>query len=72
MTCIENSGPLPETVVEAIEKLDLVCCGVLSGKRNFEGRIHPNTRANYFGSCLLVVNKTSRRLLVTSLYYVTN
>jgi len=55
MTCIGNSGPLPETVVEAIEKGDLVCCGILSGNRNFEGRIHPNTRANYLASPLLVV-----------------
>jgi aconitate hydratase len=55
MTCIGNSGPLPESVVEAIEKDDLVCCGILSGNRNFEGRIHPNTRANYLASPLLVV-----------------
>ncbi|GFG33245.1 hypothetical protein Cfor_04554, partial [Coptotermes formosanus] len=55
MTCIGNSGPLPESVVEAIEKHDLVCCGVLSGNRNFEGRIHPNTRANYLASPLLVI-----------------
>ncbi|XP_046651570.1 cytoplasmic aconitate hydratase-like isoform X2 [Daphnia pulicaria] len=55
MTCIGNSGPLPESVVEAIEKNDLVCCGILSGNRNFEGRIHPNTRANYLASPLLVV-----------------
>jgi len=55
MTCIGNSGPLPETVVEAVDKGDLVCCGVLSGNRNFEGRIHPNTRANYLASPLLVI-----------------
>ncbi|XP_042212394.1 cytoplasmic aconitate hydratase-like isoform X2 [Homarus americanus] len=55
MTCIGNSGPLPESIVEAIEKNDLVCCGVLSGNRNFEGRIHPNTRANYLASPLLVI-----------------
>lgn len=55
MTCIGNSGPLPENMVEAIEKNDLVCCGVLSGNRNFEGRIHPNTRANYLASPLLVI-----------------
>ncbi|XP_067140876.1 cytoplasmic aconitate hydratase-like isoform X1 [Centruroides vittatus] len=55
MTCIGNSGPLPESVVEAIEKGDLVVAGVLSGNRNFEGRIHPNTRANYLASPLLVV-----------------
>nr|XP_018896839.1 PREDICTED: cytoplasmic aconitate hydratase-like [Bemisia tabaci] len=55
MTCIGNSGPLPDPVVAAIEKHELVCCGVLSGNRNFEGRIHPNTRANYLASPLLVI-----------------
>ncbi|KAK3881783.1 hypothetical protein Pcinc_013813 [Petrolisthes cinctipes] len=55
MTCIGNSGPIPEPIVEAIEKNDLVCCGVLSGNRNFEGRIHQNTRANYLASPLLVI-----------------
>ncbi|KAM7313154.1 cytoplasmic aconitate hydratase isoform X2 [Ixodes scapularis] len=55
MTCIGNSGPLPEPVAEAIEKGDLVAVGVLSGNRNFEGRVHPHTRANYLASPLLVV-----------------
>lgn len=55
MTCIGNSGPLPEPVNEAIEKGDLVTCGVLSGNRNFEGRIHPLTRANYLASPPLVI-----------------
>ncbi|XP_065938353.1 cytoplasmic aconitate hydratase isoform X1 [Magallana gigas] len=55
MTCIGNSGPLPEPVSEAIEKGDLVACGVLSGNRNFEGRIHPLTRANYLASPPLVI-----------------
>ncbi|XP_065210458.1 cytoplasmic aconitate hydratase-like [Planococcus citri] len=55
MTCIGNSGPLPDSMVETIEKNELVCCGVLSGNRNFEGRIHPNTRANYLASPLLVI-----------------
>ncbi|XP_022100488.1 cytoplasmic aconitate hydratase-like isoform X2 [Acanthaster planci] len=55
MTCIGNSGPLPEPVSKAIEKGDLVACGVLSGNRNFEGRIHPLTRANYLASPLLVI-----------------
>ena len=45
-----NSGPLEEPVSEAVKKGDLVCCGVLSGNRNFEGRIHPDTRANYLAS----------------------
>lgn len=55
MTCIGNSGPLDDSVVNAIEQNNLVCCGVLSGNRNFEGRIHPNTRANYLASPLLVI-----------------
>ncbi|XKL62085.1 hypothetical protein PGB90_001918 [Kerria lacca] len=55
MTCIGNSGPLPDVVTETIEKHGLICCGVLSGNRNFEGRIHPNTRANYLASPLLVI-----------------
>ncbi|KAK3096001.1 hypothetical protein FSP39_021854 [Pinctada imbricata] len=55
MTCIGNSGPLPEPVSQAIEKGDLVACGVLSGNRNFEGRIHPLTRANYLASPPLVI-----------------
>jgi aconitate hydratase len=55
MTCIGNSGPLPDPVTEAIEKGDLVAAGVLSGNRNFEGRIHPNLRANYLASPPLVI-----------------
>merc|ERR1719341_2158889 len=55
MTCIGNSGPLPEPVVEAVEKGELVCCGVLSGNRNFEGRINPHTQANYLASPLFVI-----------------
>jgi len=55
MTCIGNSGPLPDEVSAAIEKGDLVVCGVLSGNRNFEGRIHPLTRANYLASPPLVI-----------------
>lgn len=55
MTCIGNSGNLDENIANAIEKNDLVCCGVLSGNRNFEGRIHPSTRANYLASPLLVI-----------------
>ena len=50
MTCIGNSGPLPESVVTAIDHADLVTVGVLSGNRNFEGRINPHTRANYLAS----------------------
>ncbi|HKX10194.1 MAG TPA: aconitate hydratase AcnA [Stellaceae bacterium] len=54
-TCIGNSGPLPEPIAEAIEEGDLVAAAVLSGNRNFEGRIHPYVRANYLASPPLVV-----------------
>jgi len=54
-TCIGNSGPLPSEVVDAINGTDLVAAAVLSGNRNFEGRIHPNVRANYLASPPLVV-----------------
>lgn len=54
-TCIGNSGPLPGPVAKAIEKNNLVVAGVLSGNRNFEGRINPHTKANYLASPLLVV-----------------
>ena len=54
-TCIGNSGPLPESMVEAIEQNKLVVAGVLSGNRNFEGRVHANVRANYLASPPLVV-----------------
>jgi len=54
-TCIGNSGPLPGEVVKAITGQDLVAAGVLSGNRNFEGRIHPYVKANYLASPPLVV-----------------
>jgi aconitate hydratase len=54
-TCIGNSGPLPEPISEAIAQGDLVVASVLSGNRNFEGRIHPEVRANYLASPPLVV-----------------
>ncbi len=54
-TCIGNSGPLPEKIVEAIEKEDLYAVSVLSGNRNFEGRISPHIKANYLASPPLVV-----------------
>jgi aconitate hydratase len=54
-TCIGNSGPLSEPIAEAINDSDLVVCSVLSGNRNFEGRVHPETRANYLASPPLVV-----------------
>ncbi|MCP4385140.1 MAG: aconitate hydratase AcnA [Hyphomicrobiales bacterium] len=54
-TCIGNSGPLPPPVAEAISEGDLVATSVLSGNRNFEGRINPHVRANYLASPPLVV-----------------
>ncbi len=54
-TCIGNSGPLPEPVVAAIKEGDLVAASVLSGNRNFEGRINPHVKANYLASPPLVV-----------------
>ncbi len=54
-TCIGNSGPLDENISAAINKNDLVAASVLSGNRNFEGRISPDTRANYLASPPLVV-----------------
>jgi aconitate hydratase len=54
-TCIGNSGPLPEPVANGIQEGDLVAVAVLSGNRNFEGRIHANVRANYLASPPLVV-----------------
>ncbi|MEO0757484.1 MAG: aconitate hydratase AcnA [Cyanobacteria bacterium J06648_16] len=54
-TCIGNSGPLPEPIVKAIEEKDLVLGAVLSGNRNFEGRVSPHTKANYLASPPLVV-----------------
>ena len=54
-SCIGNSGPLTEPVTKAIGDGDLVVCSVLSGNRNFEGRVNPLTRANYLASPMLVV-----------------
>ena len=54
-TCIGNSGPLAKPYVEAINANDIISCSVLSGNRNFEGRISPNVRANYLASPPLVV-----------------
>lgn len=55
MTCIGNSGPLPEPVAEAVTEGNLVAAAVLSGNRNFEGRINPLVKANYLASPPLVV-----------------
>ena len=54
-TCIGNSGPLPEAVAQAVQKENLVVAAVLSGNRNFEGRINPQVKANYLASPPLVV-----------------
>src|SRR5207247_4715893 len=54
-TCIGNSGPLPDPIAAAIEQHTLVCAAVLSGNRNFEGRVNPLTRFNYLASPPLVV-----------------
>ncbi len=54
-TCIGNSGPLPPEISQAIQKADLVATSVLSGNRNFEGRINPEVKANYLASPPLVV-----------------
>src|SRR5947209_3820343 len=54
-TCIGNSGPLPDPVAEAVQDNDLVVAAVLSGNRNFEGRIHPQVRASFLASPPLVV-----------------
>jgi len=54
-TCIGNSGPLPDQIAAGIEQADLVATSVLSGNRNFEGRISPHVKANYLASPPLVV-----------------
>jgi aconitate hydratase len=54
-TCIGNSGPLPDAISAAVNEGDLVACSVLSGNRNFEGRVNQDVRANYLASPPLVV-----------------
>jgi len=54
-TCIGNSGPLPQPVAEVVSDNDLTVAAVLSGNRNFEGRVHPQVKANYLASPMLVV-----------------
>ena len=54
-TCIGNSGPLPEAVGQAVRESDIIACAVLSGNRNFEGRIHADVRMNFLASPPLVV-----------------
>jgi aconitate hydratase len=67
-TCIGNSGPLPVDVVQAITSADLVAAAVLSGNRNFEGRVHPYVRANYLASPPLVVAFALAGTVDTDLY----
>ena len=54
-TCIGNSGPLPENISEVIDDNNLIVAAVLSGNRNFEGRVHSQVKANYLGSPMLVI-----------------
>jgi aconitate hydratase len=54
-TCIGNSGPLPEPISKSVQEHDVVAAAVLSGNRNFEGRVNPDVRANYLASPPLVV-----------------
>lgn len=54
-TCIGNSGPLPDAIAHSVADNDIVVCSVLSGNRNFEGRVHPQVRANWLASPPLVV-----------------
>ena len=54
-TCIGNSGPLPDPIAKTIDYHDLSVAAVLSGNRNFEGRIHPQVKMNYLASPPLVV-----------------
>ncbi len=55
LTCIGNSGPLPDKVAKIVTEQDLVACAVLSGNRNFEGRVNPLVKANYLASPPLVI-----------------
>ena len=68
-TCIGNSGPLPEAISKAVNDADLVACSVLSGNRNFEGRVNPDVRANYLASpplCVIYAIAGDMNLDVTS------
>ncbi|HEU4619640.1 MAG TPA: aconitate hydratase AcnA [Gammaproteobacteria bacterium] len=66
--CIGNSGPLPEPIAAAIQGSDLVACSVLSGNRNFEGRIHPLVKMNFLASPPLVVAYALAGNMKTDLY----
>jgi aconitate hydratase len=67
-TCIGNSGPLPEAIAAAVEEGDLNVCGVLSGNRNFEGRINPHVKSNYLASPPLVVAYAIAGSMMVDLY----
>jgi len=67
-TCIGNSGPLPDPIHNAIVDGDLTVCAVLSGNRNFEGRVHPLTKGNYLASPPLVVAYALAGSLKVDLY----
>ncbi|MFP4244687.1 MAG: aconitate hydratase AcnA [Ectothiorhodospira sp.] len=67
-TCIGNAGPLPEAIAEAIRKGDLMVASVLSGNRNFEGRIHADVRTNYLASPPLVVAYALAGTMAVDLY----
>jgi len=54
-TCVDNHRPLPKHISKAVCQGNLVCCGLLSGNRNFEGRLQPDVKANYLASPLLVI-----------------
>jgi aconitate hydratase len=67
-TCIGNSGPLPPSIAQAVSENDLVVAAVLSGNRNFEGRINPHVQASYLASPLLVVAYALAGHMDTDLY----
>ena len=67
-TCIGNSGPLDEPIGNAIDAADLVVCSVLSGNRNFEGRVNPHAKANYLASPPLVVAYAIAGTMTKDLY----
>ena len=66
-TCIGNSGPLDAPIAAAVEAGDLAVCSVLSGNRNFEGRVNPHVKANYLASPPLVVAYALAGTLLTDL-----
>ncbi|MEM7198116.1 MAG: aconitate hydratase AcnA, partial [Pseudomonadota bacterium] len=68
-TCIGNSGPLKDPVTQAVTDGDLTVCAVLSGNRNFEGRVHPLVKANYLASPMLVVAYAIAGSMKVDLYH---